>query len=147
MGMSNFLKNKLIDFIFRGVEYIPSENLYIALCTTVPEPDDSGSEIVEITGGNYTRIQVPCDLASWYSTHGSTEEVSIGTDGMTGNAIPVEWNEVSWEGTVIAMAICDSPNGGNVLFYSPLTVSKTVAVGDSLRFLINQITYNIEGCQ
>ena len=145
--MSDYLKNKLIDFIFRGIEYVPSENLYIALCTTVPEPGDSGSQIIEVTGGDYARVEINCDTTSWYSTGGSTTEISNGSDGMTGNAVPIEWNNVTWEGTVIGMAICDSPIGGNVLFYSPLTVSKTVIPGDSLRFLINQITYAIEGCQ
>jgi hypothetical protein len=144
MGMSDYLENKLIDFIFRGVQYIPSENLYVALCTTVPEDSDSGSTISEISGGNYSRVKIPCLASSWYSTGGSTTAVSNGSNGRTGNAVPVEWNNITWQGTVIAMAICDSPNGGNMLVYGELTQSKTIIPGNSLTFLVNQITYTID---
>lgn len=144
MGMSDYLENKLIDFIFRGIQYIPSENLYIALCTTVPEDSDSGSTIAEISGGNYSRVKIPCQASSWYSTDGSTTLVSNGINGRTGNATPVEWSNITWEGTIIAMAICDSPTGGNMLFYGELTQTKTVVPGNSLTFLVNQITYTID---
>lgn len=144
MGMSDYLENILIDFIFRGINYTPSENLYIALCTSVPEDDDDGSSISEVTGGNYERVMIPCQMASWYSTAGSISAPSNGTNGRTGNAIPIEWEEVTWEETVIAVAICDAPNGGNMLFYAELEESKTVIPGATIKFLINQLTYKID---
>jgi hypothetical protein len=144
MGMSNYLENILIDFIFRGVNFTPSEYLYVALCTTVPQDSDDGCSIAEVMGGNYERFQIPAQTSSWYSTAGSTSGTSNGSNGRTGNAIPIEWNEVTWEETVIAVAICDAPNGGNVLFYGELEEPKTVVPGASLKFLINQLTYKFD---
>jgi hypothetical protein len=144
MGMSDYLENILIDFVFRGVNYTPSENLYIALCTSVPNDADSGTTIAEVTGGNYERFRIPCQMTSWYSTAGSTSAPSNGSNGRTGNALAIEWEEVTWEDTVIAVAICDAPIGGNMLFYGELEKSKTVTAGSSIKFLINQLTYKID---
>lgn len=144
MGMSNYLENILIDFIFRGINYTPSNNLYIALCTSIPEDSDNGSTIAEVSGGNYERIKAPCQASMWYSTAGNASGPSNGTNGRTGNAVAIEWNEVTWEETVTAVAICDAPMGGNLLFFGELEEPKTVVSGSSVKFLINQLTYKID---
>lgn len=144
MGMSNYLENILIDLIFRGINFTPSNFLYVALCTTVPQDTDDGSSIAEVMGGNYERFQIPTQEHTWYSTSGNTSGPSSGSNGRTGNAIAVEWNDASWEDTVIAVAICNAPTGGDMLFFGELEESKTVTPGSSIKFLINQLTYKID---
>ena len=134
-SMSNFLENKLIDFILRGISYSPASTLYVALCTAAPTDSSTGSTISEINGGNYTRRSLVCNTTNW------TASVTTGTSN---NATAIEWLGVTWSGTVSHVAICDSLTSGNMLFYSALSSSQTVASGDSISFGINGLSIQID---
>lgn len=68
MALSNYFENKLIDFLFRNVSYTPPAKLYVALCTVTPSAEDTGSTIVEVSGGNYSRKMISRDPTKWYTT-------------------------------------------------------------------------------
>ena len=127
--MSDYLENKLIDFIFRGQNYTLPVNLYVALYST-PIRDYLDAE--ELSGEGYARVAVPRTLLSWAATQGpGITEPSGGTSGMTSNNIPVqfpvarsEWGTATWWG------ILDAPTGGNMLFYGELLFPRTIYPGD-----------------
>lgn len=140
-NMTDYLENKLIDFLFRGASFTPPANLYIALYTVAPSDTGGGTEV---TGGNYARQQLNPGASNWYSTQSDTTSTSTGTGGTTGNASTIAWNSVTWTGTVVAVGICDALSGGNLLFYKTLTSSKTIASGDSISFATNSLTVQID---
>lgn len=142
--MSNYLENKLVDFLFRGVSYTPPATLYVALCTSAPTDSSTGSTITEVTGGNYARQAITSNASNWFTTGGDNAATSSGTNGTTGNSVAILWNSATWSATVTDVAICDALTGGNVLFYSTLQASKTIAVTDSLSFAINSLTIQID---
>lgn len=143
-NMSNYLENKLIDFLFRGAAFSPPATLYIALCTATPTDSNTGSTISEITGGNYSRQALTSNTTNWSTTQGDTSATSTGTGGTTTNQSVVAWNSVTWTGTVAAVAICDASSGGNLLWWGVLTSSKTVASGDSVSFAANDLSIQID---
>lgn len=143
-SMSNYLENKLIDFLFRGVAFSPPSTLYVALCTSAPTDSSTGSTISEVSGGNYSRQSLAASNTNWYTTNGDTGATSSGTNGTTGNAATLTWAGVTWTGTVTDVAICDAATGGNVLFYASLAAAKTVASGDSISFAANSLTIQID---
>lgn len=143
-GMSNYLENKLIDFLLRGQSFTPPTTLYIALCTATPTDTDTGSTLTEVSGGNYSRQSLASNTINWYTTNGNNVSASSGTTGTTGNAVTINWNAVTWSGTVTAIAVCDAASGGNMLFYTALEASKTVASGDSVSFATNSLTVQID---
>jgi hypothetical protein len=60
-SMTDYLENKIIDWLFRGQSFVPPGPLYIGLFTAVPTDVGGGTEV---TGGGYARAAVGAALAA-----------------------------------------------------------------------------------
>jgi len=141
-ALSNQFRNLYIDWLFRGQSYTPPATLYFALLTT--STDDDGSPLVEVSGGSYARVGVAASLTNFAGTQsaGSTT-ASTGNTGTTSNngAITYPAPTANW-GSITDLAVYDAPTGGNMLFYTALTVPKTVNNGDAApTFAAGAFTY------
>lgn len=129
-GKSDYLENKFIDWLLRAQAFTAPATVYIGLYTAAPTDAGGGTEV---TGGSYARVAVASALANWAGTQstGSTA-VSSGTGGQTSNngAITFPAPTANW-GTCTHFGIFDASSGGNLLYWAPLTVSKTVNNGDA----------------
>jgi hypothetical protein len=139
---SDYLENKIIDWLFRGQAFTPPATLYFALLTT--STDDDGSPLVEVSGGSYARVGVTASLANFAGTQsaGSTT-ASTGNSGTTSNngVITYPAPTANW-GSVTGMAVYDAPTGGNMLAHTALAVAKTVNNGDAApSFAAGAFTY------
>lgn len=129
-GCSNFFSNKLIDFIFRAAAYTMPSNLYFGLFTASPTNAGGG---VEVSLGSYVRQSIPASFAGLSGTQGAgTTAASSGTEGLISNngVIAFPAPTANW-GTIVAEAVFDASSGGNMLFWNPLNVSRTVLSGSS----------------
>lgn len=138
--MSDFLENKLIDWFLRaqaigvtGASAAAGTGLttaYIALFTATPSDTGGGTEV---SGGSYARVSVTSALANWAGTQAAASTTaSSGTSGTTSNngAITFPAPTANW-GTVTSIGIFDASTAGNLLFWAPLTTSKTINNGDA----------------
>lgn len=154
---SNFAENKLIDWFFRaqaiGITGATAAagtgpaNLYIGLHngTALGATPDAGT-FTEVSGANYGRATVVSSLANWAGTQGAgTTVASSGTGGTTSNnnAITFATPSATW-GTVTGVGVFDAVTGGNLLFYSDLTASKTINASDSVSFPAGSLTFQID---
>lgn len=129
-AMSDYLENKIIDWLFRAQAYSPVATLYVGLLTAAPSDTGGGTEV---TGGSYARVAVTSSLANWAGTQSAGSTVaSSGTSGTTSNnnAITFPAPTANW-GTITHFGIFDASTTGNLLFWAALTVSKTVNNGDA----------------
>lgn len=129
-ALSNYLENKLIDWLLRGQSYTPPTAAYFALNTT--NNNAANTSGVEVSGGNYSRVSVSASLANWAGTQGAgTTTASTGTSGQTSNNSNITFPTPSaaW-GVITGFSVYDAATGGNLLFYGALTTSKTVNNGD-----------------
>lgn len=139
-AMSDFLENKLIDWLMRGQAIgitgasagagTGPANLYFGLLTAAPSDTGGGTEV---SGGSYARVAVPSTLANWAGTQGvATVVASSGSTGTTSNnnAITFPGPTATW-GLVGWFGIYDASTGGNLLMWGALTVSKTINNGDA----------------
>ena len=127
-GCSDYLANKLIDFVFRGQSYTWPANLYDALYTSAPSNAGGGTEV---SGGGYARAMIASTLAAWSGTQGpGTATASSGTSGRISNnaalAFPVP--TADW-GAVTHAGLSDAATGGNLLLWAPLAAPKTLSAG------------------
>lgn len=143
-SMSNYLENKLVDFLFRNQPFTAPSTLYFALCTSIPLDSSTGSSISEVSGGNYSRQSLSCSSTNFLSTQGNTNIPSSGSGGTTSNNAAISWNGVTWTATITAIAVCDASSGGNLLWYSTLSSSKTINSGDSVSFAIGDLIIQID---
>lgn len=139
--MSNFLENKVIDFLFRGQALgitgasaaagSGPTNLYVGLFTANPSDTGGGTEV---SGGAYARVTYASSLTNWAGTQGAASTVaSSGTGGTTSNNASITFPApvgANW-GTITGFGIFDATTGGNLLIWGALTINKTVNNGDA----------------
>jgi hypothetical protein len=127
---SDFLENKLVDWLLRGQSFTPPATVYVALLTAAPSDSGGGTEV---TGGSYARVAVGSSLANWAGTQsaGSTT-ASSGTGGQTSNnsAIAFPTPTANW-GTVTHFALYDAASAGNLLIQAALTTARTINTGEA----------------
>lgn len=123
-SMTNFLANKLRDHSLGIVAWTMPTNVYLAVFTTATTAAGGGTEA---TGGSYARQQV-----AW--TTGAVGAASSTADEVFTN-MPA--------GTFTHAAIMDALTTGNMLWHGPLSASKTLTAGDSLRLPAGSITVTL----
>ena len=130
-AMSDYLENKLVDHLFRGVNFTAPAQLHVALYTVAPSDSGGGTEV---SGGSYARAALAPSTTNWSATNsvGSTANPSSGTGGATSNngAITFPAPTGNW-GSCTHFGIFDASTGGNLLFHGALTTAKTVNNGDA----------------
>ena len=139
-AMTDYLENKIMDWLLRGQPFTPPTNVYVGLFTVAPNDAGGGTEV---TGNNYARVAVACTETAWAGTQGAgTTAASSGTSGTTSNNAQINFPTPSatW-GTVLAFGIFDAATGGNLLIYAPLTVAKTINPGDVVDFPPGTLTF------
>lgn len=127
-ALTDYLENKLIDHIFRTSSFTKPTVLAVALYTAAPGETGGGTEV---SGGSYTRVDLPPLNTNWTATQGGTTGDSSGTGGATDNAVEITFPAptANW-GTVSHTALHDATSGGNMLMYGGLGTAKTVNNGD-----------------
>lgn len=150
-GMSNFLRNKIHDWLHRGQAYSPPATIYVALCTSAPSASIAGTEVA---GAGYARVALPQDMTKVSGTQGSgTTTVSTGTGGEVSNNVAVDFgtagadwgspDPVGWWETY------DAASGGNRLEYgtivngSGVASPRTIVTGDPVSFPIGALKFRI----
>jgi len=116
--IANYLENAIVNHFLRNSSVTSPTKVYLALYTSDPTDADTGTEV---SGGAYARQAITFSAPS----NGSTSNSST----ITFPTATANW------GTITHMGIRDASSGGNLLFYGPLSVSKTITTGD--QFIVN----------
>ena len=129
-SFSDYLEIALLDHVFgtgagKTLAFTQPDK-YIALCTVTVTESMTGSTITEPSSPSYARVI----MATWdKAAAGATENT---------NVIQFAQATASW-GTIVDFAICDALTVGNLLAYGDLTISKSVASGDTPKFATGDI--------
>lgn len=151
-AMTDEMENKIIDFLLRAqtlslggatATWNQAPEFYIGLLATVG--NDAGGA-VEITGGNYARVQVVSGLTAWNNTQGNTTGASSGSDGTTENATVINFPSPGAGGWTAAngFGIYDAASGGQPIIKSNLSVPKAANEGDIVRFDVGTLSIQID---
>jgi hypothetical protein len=117
MSFSNFLETEILDHVFGGNAYTAPSTLYLALFTSNPDEDGSGSE-VSTSGTAYARQAVTFTVSGNTATTDAAVEFPTATASF---------------GTVSHVGVYDASTAGNLLGYAALTTAKAIDTGDVLR--------------
>jgi len=132
-AMSDYLENKWVDHLLRGIPYTAPVGLFVAAMTAAPSDAGGGTEV---SGNNYSRVNLAPSTTNWSSTGGptTTTNPSAGTTGTSSNNVQITFPTPSgaW-GTITHVAIYDASTSGNLLLLGALSVSQTVT-GSSTPF-------------
>lgn len=118
---SDYLEGEFIKHLFRTGSFTKPTIMGVALFTTAPNKE-TGAAGVEVSGGNYARIDRPPLDANWDAptSGGDTANTAVITFGVP---------SANW-GSIVAFGLYDATSGGNLLYSANLAQSKTVNDGD-----------------
>jgi hypothetical protein len=124
--ISNYLENALINVTLRNTAYTTPTTVYVGLYTTDPTDANTGTEV---SGGSYARTAVTFAAPS---------------NGVTTNSADVTFptSSGSW-GTVGWIGILDASTAGNLLYHTPLDVSKTISSGDIFKISTGNLSVTL----
>lgn len=125
---SNYLSKKLIEEALGGVAYSSAANVYLALCTTLPDDTSTGSTIVETDYASYARTQIGTgnnQTDAWNAATGTTTAVVTNK-----NAISFPAATGASTNPILGVAVVDAASAGNVLYWASVT-STAIANGDT----------------
>ena len=125
--MSNYLENALINATLRNTAYTSPTTVYVGLYTTDPGEGNTGTEV---SGGSYARTAVTFGAPS---NGVSTNSASVTFPTATG----------TW-GTVTHVGILDASTSGNLLYYTALDASKSIASGDVFTISTGNLSVTLE---
>ncbi len=139
MSFTNYLENRILDYVFGQTAITSSGTLYIGLSTTTPGED--GSSFTEPSSG-YARAAIPNVKAA---TSGWSSAVQLSTSGEIHNQGTITFGTATgpW-GTLTHAGIWDSLTNGNLLTASALGVQKSPTSGDVVSFASGTITIRLD---
>jgi len=119
MSFSSNLKAKVLQHFFGGVPQTAPPALYAALYVSDPTESDIGTEV---KGSGYARQQITFGAVS-----------TSGTKSVVSNTGVITFPQASgsW-GIITHVGIRDAATGGNLLSYTPLSVSQSIESGDQV---------------
>ena len=132
---SLYLSNKLLNLMLGSTAYSVPATLYVGLWTdsnTLVDASD-GSTSGEVSGGSYARVAITNDTTTWGAAT---------TDGTRKNKIAITFatSSGSW-GTIEQVAILDASTAGNILWWSDLSVPKSITNGDTPKIEIDNLIF------
>ena len=117
MSLSNTFETRVLTWLFTGDAVTRPSSFYVALFTSNPAEDASGTE-VSTSGTAYAR------QSATFTVSGDTASNSAAIEFPTATAS---------YGTVSHVGVFDASTGGNLIAYAALTTSKAIDTGDVLR--------------
>lgn len=130
-NISNYLEEKVLNHVFRGVASTSPVALYIALYTNNPTDADTGTEV---SGTGYARQPISF-----------TAPTQVDGKAQIANTADVEFPQAgaSW-GTITHAGIRDALTGGNLLYYGPLNNPKLIETNDVLKVLAGELKLTLD---
>lgn len=128
MSFSNTYETNVLTWTFTAGAVTRPTAWYLALFTTNPAEDGSGTE-VSATGTAYARQSVS------FTVSGNTASNSAAVEFPTATAS---------YGTVTHVGVYDASSGGNLIAYAALTTSKAIDTGDVLRIPLGELDITLD---
>ena len=127
---SNYLENKVLDHVLTSNTYSAPGARYLALFTDAAATNlEAGVLTNEVSVGAYARAPV---------TFANASNGAAANNAMV--AFPVA--TASW-GTITHVAVMDALTAGNVLFWAPVVVQKTIDAGDTFLVFVNNLSITL----
>jgi len=128
MSLSNTFETHTLQYLFTTTSVTRPTAWYIALFTSNPAEDASGTE-VSTSGTAYARQSATFTVSGNEATNSAAIEFPTATASY---------------GTVSHVGVFDASTGGNLIAYAALTTSKAIDTGDVLRLPANDLDITMD---
>ena len=128
MSLSNLFETRVLTWLFTGDAVTRPSSFYVALFTSNPAEDASGTE-VSTSGTAYARQSVTFSVSGNTATNTAAIEFPTATASY---------------GTVTHVGVFDASTAGNLIAYAALTTSKAIDTGDVMRIPSSDLDVTME---
>jgi hypothetical protein len=128
MSLSNTFETHTLNYLFTTTSVTRPTAWYIALFTSNPAEDASGTE-VSTSGTAYARQSATFTVSGNEATNSAAIEFPTATASY---------------GTVTHIGVFDAASAGNLIAYAALTTSKAIDTGDVLRLPANDLDITMD---
>ena len=128
MSLSNTFETHTLQYLFTTTSVTRPTAWYIALFTSNPAEDASGTE-VSTSGTAYARQSATFTVSGNEATNSAAIEFPTATASY---------------GTVTHIGVFDASTAGNLIAYAALTTSKAIDTGDVLRLPANDLDITMD---
>jgi hypothetical protein len=128
MSLSNTFETHTLNYLFTTTSVTRPTAWYIALFTSNPAEDASGTE-VSTSGTAYARQSATFTVSGNEATNSAAIEFPTATASY---------------GTVTHIGVFDASTAGNLIAYAALTTSKAIDTGDVLRLPANDLDITMD---
>ena len=128
MSLSNTFETHTLNYLFTTTSVTRPTAWYIALFTSNPDEDASGTE-VSTSGTAYARQSATFTVSGNEATNSAAIEFPTATASY---------------GTVTHIGVFDAASAGNLIAYAALTTSKAIDTGDVLRLPANDLDITMD---
>ena len=128
MSLSNTFETRVLTWLFTGDAVTRPSAFYIALFTSNPDEDASGTE-VSTSGTAYARQSATFTVSGNEATNSAAIEFPTATASY---------------GTVTHIGVFEAASAGNLIAYAALTTSKAIDTGDVLRLPANDLDITMD---
>lgn len=135
---SDYMEKVILDLVFGATAFTSPSTLYLALSTAAYSDAATGTSMTEVGAGvGYTRLAVTNNTTNWPNATGTSPATKANGTAMTFATATGAWAGGS---PILSFYVVDAASAGNILYGGDLTVSKTIASGDTATFAIGAIT-------
>lgn len=135
-ALSNVSEKSLLDWSFGSATWAAKPSvLYFALLTSAPSDTGGGTEV---SAGGYARSSLAVGTTNF-------NRLFIQGGSMT-NKVPVAFPRATanW-GTITHVAVYDASSGGNLVWWQPLSSSKTINEDDTFTWAAGELSWSLSG--
>jgi hypothetical protein len=126
-AFSDYLEEALLEHIFHGVDYSAPTTLYLALFTSDPGDDNSGTELADSA---YVR-QDPADGGAIEDGWDAVEDSNDGEGRQVKNANSIEFPPIAdGDVTISHWGLFDAEDGGNLLYHGAFDEPRDLKTDD-----------------
>ena len=129
MAFSNYMENEILDWINGGAFPTQPSATWVQLFNG--SPTDTGLSGTAL----YSRVAVAS--GGWTTTTGATATI-------TNTATLTITSSAASSATADYVGVFDASTSGNLLFHGLLATSKTIAVGDEVKFNASSLTLRVD---
>lgn len=139
-NFSDYTEANVIECTLRGAAFPVPAAVYVALFTASPTD-------ANVTANEVTLAAFPAYVRKDAAVGGIISSGwTANANGVSSNAKVVTFPANNGAGavTVTHVGLYDAATGGNLLYWAPLTSSKTLQIGDVLSFGIGSLTVTVD---
>ena len=135
-AFSDYFEQKIVQWISGTQLPTPGAATFLQLYSQ--DPTEAGSA----TGALYSRYSVASGATSWTTASGDAGSAS-GATLSNASAFTIT-SSATATASATHFALFDASATGNLLFYGQLSTSKTIAIGDEVKFNIGNLTLEVK---